>query len=124
SFPDCALLDSSVITVHARNASVIPLSISNITTTNSVFTVSPKTAGISGFDSTALRIVFRPALFGTVIDTMTVISDAGVVKVPLSGTSPYPVISVNKSAINFGLVPASDSNYQAILISNTSINKL
>ncbi len=123
-FSNRALQDSAIITVYARNASVIPLSISNITTTNSAFTVSPKTAGISGFDSTALRIVFKPVLFGTVIDTMTVISDAGVVKVPLSGTSPYPVINVNKSAINFGLVAASDSNYQAILISNTSINKL
>ncbi len=111
-FPDRALQDWAVTTVYARNASTIPLSISNITTTNNAFTVSPKTAGISGFDSTTLRIVFKPALFGTVIDTMTVISDAGVVKVPLNGTSPYPVIGVNKSAINFGLVPASDSTYQ------------
>ena len=123
-FPNRALQDSAVTTVYARNASTIPLSISNITTTNSAFTVSPKTAAISGFDSTALRMVFKPALFGTVIDTMTVVSDAGVVKVPLSGTSPYPALGVNKPAINFGLVAATDSNYQSILISNTSINKL
>jgi len=123
-FPDRALQDSAVITVSARNASVVPLTISNITTTSGVFSVSPKTTGISAGDSVALRLVFKPVLFGAVIDTMTVISDAGVVRVPLSGASPYPVISVNKSAIDFGLVAANDSNYQGVVFRNASINKL
>jgi len=123
-FPDRALQDSAVILVYARNTSISPLSISTISTATTAFAVSPKTMVVPGNDSTALRVVFKPAVFGATLDTMTISSDGGLVKLPLSGTSPFPVVNVNPSLINFGLAPANDSNYQRITVKNTSINKL
>lgn len=123
-FPDRAVNDSVAFTVYARNISLNPLFVSDIRTTNSAFIATPNSVVVAGLDSAPVRIVFKPKLFGALLDTLTVTSDGGIVTIPLHAASPFPVMTFNKQAINYGLVVMNDSVYQEIVIKNTSINKL
>jgi len=116
--------DSATMTAYLRNTSISAMTISGITTNTSVFTATSNSTTVASGDSTVLAVKFKPTSFGTFTDTVTVISDGGIVKIGLSGGSPKPILQMSAKNIAFGNVGLLDSAKLRLKITNRSLNML
>jgi hypothetical protein len=67
---------------------------------------------------------FRPKAYGVHVDTLVIDSDGGVLKLPLRGDSPAPVMHVFPRQISFGATGLSDSSLAVLRVTNSSVNAL
>ena len=116
--------DSATLTAYLRNASTSAMTISSITTSTTTFSATSGSTIVAGGDSTVLTVKFKPASFGTFIDTVKVVFDGGTVKVALSGSSPIPTLTSLKASIAYGNVAKSTTKKDTIKVVNSSINTL
>lgn len=120
-----AVGDSSVQKFHLKNASSGDLSYQNVSTKTAQFTIVGSASGtVKSNDSAFFSIVFKPAAFTEYLDTMTVTSASGTKKYPLSGFSPFPVLSSSVLSMDFGIVFKDSTSKKTIIMKNTSISKL
>ncbi len=75
-------------------------------------------------DSVSFWFKFKPTSFGTFTDTVKVISDGGTVKVAVSGSSPYPILTNLKTSIAYGNVAKNTTKTDTVKVVNSSINTL
>jgi hypothetical protein len=117
--------DSSSFHVVLHNNSINSLNVTALTTKTTAFRVTttlPLT--VHGNDSATIHVVFSPPWFGTFLDTLGIASNGGNAKVSLSGSSPYPQISLSSSAVDLGEPKVGTDSSQSLKISNSSINAL
>jgi len=69
-------------------------------------------------------IRFTPSTFGVFADSLTVSTNIGVAYLSLSGSSPYPSISVFPDSVRFGNVGKNDTAPASIWVLNNSVNTL
>ena len=119
------MLDSAKIcTMSIKNTSMNAVTISSIAANTSAFTAASSSASVAAGDSAVLTVKFRPASFGTFIDTVTIVSDGGTVKMAVDGTSPIPALINLKPSIAFGNVARNMTKTDTLKIINSSINTL
>jgi len=75
-------------------------------------------------DTMNFRIWFKPGGFGSFADTLSIVSDGGSKKIPVSGNSPYPNLVCNATQIDFGAVGVFDSVKTTLRLTNSSVNAL
>ena len=126
-----ALIDTAVGNVTLRNLSPVNgLTVSGISNMAPVFFMDPFAPfAVAGGDSETVTIRFNvesftPEGYGTHLDTLTVTSDGGTVKIALFGHSPRPSVVVNPDPVVFETVPLYDSSDATIRITNSSVNPL
>ena len=69
-------------------------------------------------------MVFKPLAFAEYLDTLSITSINGQTKYPLSGYSPFPVMSASVASLDFGNVFKDSTAKRSIVFKNSSINKL
>lgn len=103
--------DSSEKSVKIKNTGNAVLNISNIISTNAVFTFTGGTShAIAAGDSITIPVTFAPAAAVSYLDSLKLISDdpdTDTLSIPLTGTGDenQPQIAVSDTTINFGQVP-------------------
>ncbi|MGE5316231.1 MAG: choice-of-anchor D domain-containing protein, partial [Acidobacteriota bacterium] len=123
-FADVRKNDSSKSTITLYNRSINPLVLASVSSGTSAFTVSPTTAKeIKANDSLIISLVFSPGSLGISSDTLTINSDGGTLRIPMKGTSPYPVFTA-PGMLNFGNVLRTSVKTLQLSIVNSSINDL
>jgi hypothetical protein len=75
-------------------------------------------------DSLKVRLWFKPNRFDVFVDTLSIASDGGGKKIPLTGNSPYPVLFSSQSSLPFGAVARNSTKQLSLKLHNTSINTL
>ncbi len=112
-------------TLLVSNSSVNGLSMSSINTSTSAFSVD-RSSGFVGTEAMKIVVSFTPSKFGDFNDTVKILNNSlvGVVKIPVAGTSPSPVIKVNKSSISYGMVATGTTRRDTLVVSNSSISAL
>jgi len=75
-------------------------------------------------DTLKATTTFKPFTFGSFADTITIISNCGIGKFFLSGSSPYPTLTVSKSAIDFHSAAKNVTTRDTVKVMNHSINTL
>ena len=125
SVGNVAVCLSGVTNLTIGNTGGVPLTISSITATPSVFTVSPANAVVPAGGSLGVIVTFRPTAAGPANGTLTVNSDdpnQPVKTVTLTGTglpTPPPAISVSPASLSFGATPLQFFIGLRITIANT-----
>lgn len=117
--------DTAIAAVVLTDSSLSPLQIDSITTSSSSFSArlsTPRT--LDGYSSLSLPVWFMPVYYGDFADTLRVYSDGGTVAVPLSGSSPFPVLVTIPESLDFGSIPQYDTVSASLRLTNTSINPL
>jgi hypothetical protein len=69
----------------------------------------------------SVPVTFTPSAPGTVIGTLTVTTDSGVVTMNMSGTGTQSGFSASLSALSFGTVPAGLTKTLSVSITNTGV---
>ena len=125
SFGAVPLADSVSQIITLKNLSVLPLSISALSTTSKLFSVQTSTPlYILGKDSTTLTVWFKPSGLGSYNDTLSIVSDRGTEKVRLNGLCPSPILLTGVSSLSFGDVATNDTSSFIIRVTDGSVNKL
>ena len=108
------------------NTGCATMSVSSLSTTNSVYTFTPNTSfTIAAFSSKKIAVMFSPTSVGLVTDTLRVICDGGNQKVCLSGTGlSAPVINVSPSSISSSLTACNTTNTVNITVTNSGGSNL
>ena len=112
-------------TVKVVNSSINTLIVDSIYTKTSAFTVS-KSNGTAGSDTLKVIVSFTPTTIASYADTVYLHNNSAtaLVKVPLSGISPKPIILCNPRIIAFDDVGIYDSSKTILKIANSSISIL
>jgi hypothetical protein len=125
NFPNTMKGDSSNVLLPIVAASGSAVTINSITSTRTIFKAGilvPVT--VNEHDTLKAKIVFKPTAFGSFTDTLTITSNGGIGKVILTGSSPTPVVSVSKPAIDYGSVVKNAAKKDTVKVVNSSINTL
>jgi len=119
-------LDSATALLRIRNGSINILQIDSIRTTGRTFRPAFSRARVSRTDSLQLTVKFTPDKCGPFIDTLVLFNNSwtSVLRVPLKGYAPYPVLEADYERVNFGVVEKGDSGSVAIRLWNSSISFL
>jgi len=112
-------------TIKIINSSINTLIVDSIYTKTSAFTVS-KSNGTAGSDTLKVIVSFTPTTIASYADTVYLHNNSAtaLVKVPLSGISPKPIILCNPRIIAFDDVGIYDSSKTILKIANSSISIL
>jgi hypothetical protein len=108
------------------NADLNNGSISGVTSTSGRFAVSPSNGTINRSSSWNATVTFTPTAFGVVADTL-LFSGAvagGVLKIPVTGRSPVPVLTSSVTELNFGDVDLAVPKLLQFTLSNATVNPL
>ena len=120
-----ARTDSSSLDVTIHDPSINALTITALTTETNAFhvrTALPLT--VQGKDSVKVQVLFVPTSFGSFLDTLTISSNGGNSKIPLSSSSPYPVAMLTHKNLDYGTVPVGSSQLLDVTVKDSSINAL
>jgi hypothetical protein len=124
-FQNTALGDSTNITVVLLNKTINSLSVQSITSAKSTFrSLVNLPMTIKANDSLTVPVWFRPILLGTAIDTLVIMSDGGLLRIPLTGFSPYPICRPQFESLDFGAVLRSKVSTKEVVVTNGAMNKL
>jgi hypothetical protein len=109
-----------------RNNDVNAGSITSSSSQSGQFSIAPSTGSVGVSDSLVLMVHFAPAAFGSVADTLRLMGGVagGVVKIPVTGRSPIPIMSPSETQLDFGDVSLSAQKTLDVTLSNTSINEV
>lgn len=123
NFGSVKLGNDSTLSLYVSNSGDTTLAITNITSTNSVFTVtSSTTLNINSGDSSLVNIKFTPNEVNNFNGTLTFTSSAvNSEEVSLSGSSFVlsAVINASDSSLNFGNIKVDYDTTVSVLIFNT-----
>ena len=113
-------------TLVIRNQSINVLLIDSAVTQTRWFGAILQKKPVSATDSLALSLYFTPDSLGSCADTLLVYNNSStrVVKVPLAGTSPYPLLLRDRANVDFGDVAKGVVRSQTLVIKDMSINTL
>ena len=116
----------STLRLALRNNDVNAGSITSVSSLSGQFSASPATGTIPNADSLILMVTFGPSGYGPVSDTLRLfgVVGGGVVKVPVSGSSPIPVLSPSSASLDFGDISLAVPKTMDLTLSNTTINDL
>lgn len=116
----------STLRLALRNTDANAGTITSVSSQTGQFSASPSTGAIPQADSLVLMVTFAPSGFGSVTDTLRLFGSVagGVVKVPVSGSSPVPVLSASSPSLDFGDVSLAVPKTMDLTLSNTTINDL
>jgi len=125
AFADVGINDSLDVTLKITNGSLNPLIIDSIYTHTTAFRSLVAKATV-GTDTLKLVVRFNPKKFLGFADTLFLRnnSDTSLVKVPLTGNSPYSTINVSLTALTFGSVLRNGSKSISFKVTNSSISAL
>ncbi|MBA4311523.1 MAG: hypothetical protein C0417_02725 [Chlorobiaceae bacterium] len=125
NFNPIVLGDSSEQIIHVSNQSTSPLLITSGVTSTSVFRSNINTPDtLFDYDTIEVKVKFIPNRFGSFADTLVLGSTGGTVRIVLSGTSPFPNISILPTSVQFGDVAKNSIVFRSLIAKNTSINNL
>lgn len=125
TFPNTIKGDSTSLIIVVKDSSVTPLTISSINIASPTFSVDQATPFIiNGNDSIQLIVRFKPKMFGSIVDTLKIVSDGGNSSIVLYGNSPYPNFISNVNSLSFGMVAKNTSKQLGVSLFNNSINPL
>ena len=126
NFGDVTRSAGGTLRLALRNNDLNAGSITSSSSQSGQFSITPSTGGVGEADSLILMVHFAPAAFGTISDTLRLIGvvAGGVVKIPVTGRSPVPVLSPSVAQLDFGDVSLSTQKTLDVTLSNTSINEL
>lgn len=114
--------DTTIITI--RNLGDENLNITNITTTNTEFTASPKNFTIGPGSFRDVSVIFNPTSSGSKSSTLTIVNNDSNVTVYCVGEGALPPdINVTPTSYNVTL-DAGDSTSQTLTISNNGLGNL
>ncbi len=116
----------STLRLSLRNTDANAGSITSVSSQSGQFSASPSTGSIPQADSLVLMVSFAPSGFGSVADTLRLFGmvAGGVLKVPVSGSSPVPVLSASSPSLDFGDVSLAVPKTMDLTLSNATINDL
>ena len=125
TFPPTIKGDSSSFTLTVKDNSVSQLAISSIILGTPYFSfLQTVPVTINGNDSIRIPVRYKPSVFGTVADTLKITSNGGNLSIVMNGSSPYPVLVMNSSTMEFGEVKCNTFKQIKLKIANNSINQL
>lgn len=126
AFPGAVLSAGSTARLALRNTDLNAGSIASVTSQSGRFTADPASGTVASGDSLILQVTFTPLAFGTVTDTLRLngVVAGNVVKVPVTGTCPQPVLGLSASSLDFGDVSLSAPKTMDLTFSNTSPNTM
>ncbi len=121
-FPDSVFVGDSVTqTLTISNVGNLALDVTDITSDNPVFSVSPTAFSVPPFGSQDVDVTFTPDVAGTHTGTLSIVSndpDENPFNVSVSGGSVNPpIISVTPDSLTVGVAPG-DSTDVTLTISN------
>ena len=120
-----AIGDSTIQKFFIKNSSINDLTLQGMSTKTSIFYALGFTSGtVKSQDSTSFSMIFKPTSFSEYADTLVVNSIGGINKYPLTGFSPYPQMTISTTAFDYGSVFKDSTAKKAIVVKNSSINKL
>ena len=125
SFPPAAVGDSVFSILLVYNRSINSLTLTSVSTQTDVFRPAiqvPTTIGV--IDSLALKVFFKPKMFGESLDMLSISSDGGTAKLALIGTSPPPFLKLSKSSLDFEVLTKDSTRRITVAIMDTSVNAL
>jgi hypothetical protein len=113
-------------TVLVTNPSLSPLTIDSIFTMTKQFILSKTSATIAMGETLSLAVSFKPDTFAVYADTLYLRNNSllGLVKIPLMGGSPLPILTISPNSYRKDTVAVGDSSAQVYMIKNYSINDL
>ena len=122
-FRDVVMGDNKILTLNIANVGGSDLSVTNISSDNIQFSVSPSTFTLSAGSGMDITITFLPSVAGTQSGTLTISSndlDRASIKVSVSGngTIPTPKINISSTSLDFGKVDEGTSKSLSLQISN------
>jgi hypothetical protein len=121
AFGNVQVGSSSKDSVVVTNSAATTLTISNVTSSNGTFAVSPTNASIAAAGTAKFRITFTPGntatQTGNVVFTHTASSSPDTVAV--SGTGILPGFSLNRKNVPFGLVPLGQNRLDSVIVTDT-----
>jgi len=104
------------------------LSVGNIATVTSYFTLSLSSAEIDPGTADTITVTFNPELTSeTVYDTISLISDdlyLPNLSITLSGQSIWPIIGLSITSVDYGDVPITNTADQNVVVYNTGLSDL
>ena len=104
------------------------LTISNMATSTSYFTLSQSSAEVVSGEADTITVSFNPELTSeTAYDTIRVSSDDLYLEyssITLSGQSIWPIINLSTTSINYGDVPINNPLEQNVVVYNTGLSDL
>jgi hypothetical protein len=118
---------TQVESLTVSNTSVNPLVIDSVYTGTSSFVTDVAMGSIGQADTLRIVVRFAPAGFGSFLDTLFLRNNSAtpVVKIPLSGSSPSPMLTLSTQSLAFGPVALTDTAIGTIkLFNQSSVNKL
>lgn len=109
-----------------NTSSSLVLQVDSIYAPGKSFSVTPKSATILPGRISTLQVSFTPDTIGIFADTLFIntISQTPVVRIPLSGNSPYPQVSLASSTMEFDTANVGGSASLSVKVSNRSVNAL
>ena len=124
SFPNVGIGDSLTKSIYIYNSSLDTMRINSVTTSSSAFTSSTDSLILTGFDSTMIRITFKPTTYETFYDTVFERSNVDTTIIIVSGNSPLPMLIPVMASMTFNNVAKNTVMNSALKIVNSSANKL
>ena len=125
SFGDVGLNDSTDVILKVTNGSPNPLIIDSIYTSTTAFKSLITKATVTT-DTLNIIVRFFAKKVGAFVDTLFIRnnSDTSLVKVPLSGNSPFSIINITPQALNFGATMKDSITQIMFTITNNSVSSL
>ena len=113
-------------TITIKNPSISALDIDSIYTVTKRFSTNVYRGSINKSDSLVVKVIFSPDKIGNFTDTLTIHNNSAtaIIRIPLSGFSPQPVIISNLLSVDFGILQTANSAKQVIKFTNNSVNTL
>ena len=114
----------STMRLALRNGDLNGGTITSVTSASGQFSATPSTGNVVQGDSLILQVKFSPAVYGQVADTLRLfgVVAGGVVKVPVAGNSPVPVMNASTSSLDFGDISMASPKTLDLTLSNPSVN--
>ncbi len=125
-FGDVPLTIPRTLQISLGNTTVNTLTLDAAANSKSEFFVDPSSGFVPANGSLLVSVTFAPSAFGTVTDTIQIISNATVspLRIPIRGRSPVPSVSLSHTSVAFPVVGQGDGTTRTVYLRNTGVNPL
>ena len=126
SYGAVARNNSKPLGVKISNSSINTLTVDSIYTKTKQFVANKLTGTVAMNETLSVMIDFKADTFAVYTDTLYLRNNSvnGLVKIPLKGESPIPVLTLLPNVYRKDSVAVGDSSSQVFVIKNTSVNDL
>jgi lysophospholipase L1-like esterase len=125
-FGDVGKGQNRQVPIRVTNSSINTMTVSSITVGTSVYTVDRASATIGPSQSADIAVKFSPLDVGQYSDTLRLAGNASnfPLRIPITGRSPIPTLSVDPAVVDFGDVRRFVSKSIRLRLRNFSANAL